>query len=419
MFSSVLEPAQRHLTQYVASTWFHQFAAEHPDCKFAVKFGDGTPVASTSRPSFTLVIQHPGVLQKVLDSPDELTLGELFVNGELDVEGDMEAALQFGELLMWHAHQLGNQANVHRLASILPTPNFDPPTRDGPLRGNLHSRERDRAAIARHYDISNEFYQLWLDPYMQYSAGYFASAGEDLETAQLHKLDRICRKLRLKPGDRFLDIGCGWGGLVLYAAEHYGVGAFGITVSPSQAQFAWERIRTAGLEQRCAVRVCDYRDIEQAEAYDKIASIGMFEHVGETMLKLYFEQALRLLRPGGLFLNSGVAASATYKRVGASFIDTYVFPDGDLVPLHTAVQQAEMSGWEVRHVEGLGEHYALTLDHWVRRLQQHTEQARQATDETTCRTWKLYMAGSARGFRTGRVHLYQMLLAKPDATACA
>jgi cyclopropane-fatty-acyl-phospholipid synthase len=204
----------------------------------------------------------------------------------------------------------------------------------------------------------------------------------------------------------------------MYAASHYGVDAFGITNSLNQAQLTWERIRNAGLEDHCAVRVCDYRDIEQSEVYDKIASIGMFEHVGESMLKLYFDRVFQLLQPGGVFLNSGISASAMSRNEGPSFIDKYVFPDGELVPLHVAIRQAETSGFEVRDVEGLREHYARTLNHWVQRLEQHTQEARQATDDITYRTWKLYMAASAHAFRTGRIHLYQMLLSKPDYGQC-
>ena len=417
MFASVIEPAQLHLTKYVATKFFHRLVTKCGDCEFSVRFPDGTNLASTPRSKFTLVINHPGVLEKILGSPDELTLGEAFISGDLDVEGDLGAALQFAELLMSLSPEFIGKLDRGLLGSVLPVRKTAVPSRDCRLAGNIHSVERDHAAIARHYDVSNEFYQLWLDPYMQYSAAYFESCEEDLKAAQVRKLDYLCRKLMLKPGERFLDIGCGWGGLVMYAASHYDVEAFGITASRNQAELAWERIRSAGLDDRCAVRVCDYRDLDQSEAYDKIASIGMFEHVGEPMLGIYFAQAFQLLRPGGKFLNSGIAASATYRRQGESFIDKYVFPDGELVPLYTAIQHAEMSGFEVQDVESLREHYALTLDRWVECLEQHAQQARHATNDATYRTWKLYMAASARAFRAGRIHLYQMLLRKPDQAA--
>jgi cyclopropane-fatty-acyl-phospholipid synthase len=417
MFASVIEPAQLHLTKYFASKFFHRLVTEYGDCEFSVRLADGTNLASTPRSAFTLVINDPHVLEKILDSPDELTLGEAFINGDLDVEGDLGAALQFAELLMSLPPEFIRKIDRRLVGSALPFPKTAVSNRDLHLVGDIHCRERDRAAIAHHYDVSNAFYQLWLDPYLQYSAAYFSSSEQDLNAAQVRKLDHLCRKLMLKPGERFLDIGCGWGGLVMYAASHYDVEAFGITASQNQAQLAWERIRSAGLDERCAIRVCDYRDLDQSAAYDKIASIGMFEHVGESMLPLYFAQAFQLLRPGGVFLNSGIAVSATYQRQGASFIDKYVFPDGELVPLYKAVQQAEISGLEVRDVEDSGEHYALTLDRWVERLEQCAPQARKATNDATYRTWRLYMAASARAFRAGRIHLYQMLLCRPDQAA--
>jgi cyclopropane-fatty-acyl-phospholipid synthase len=229
----------------------------------------------------------------------------------------------------------------------------------------------------------------------------------------VRKLDYICRKLRLRPGERLLDIGCGWGGLIVHAAAHYDVEAVGITLSVPQAEVARERLRESGLNPRCRVEVCDYRDLEPGQPYDKIVSVGMFEHVGEELLPEYFRRAFGLLRPGGVFLNHGIACSAIYRRQGPSFTDRYVFPDGDLVPINTSLRAAELSGFEVRDVEGLREHYALTLHHWVRRLEAHAEEARRITNDATYRIWRLYMAGSAHGFRIGRLNLYQTLFARP------
>ena len=248
---------------------------------------------------------------------------------------------------------------------------------------------------------------------MVYSCAYFATPEEDLDSAQERKLDYICRKLRLCRGERLLDIGCGWGGLIMHAAAHYGVEAVGITLSAPQAELARQRLRESGLSDRCRVEVSDYRDIEHGQLYDKIVSVGMFEHVGEAFLPEYFNRAYELLRPGGVFLNHGIAYSATYHRRGPSFSERYVFPDGEMVPINTTIRAAELSGFEVRDIESLREHYELTLHHWVRRLEAQAEQARAISDDTTYRIWRLYMAGSAHGFRTGRLNVYQTLLVKP------
>ncbi len=200
----------------------------------------------------------------------------------------------------------------------------------------------------------------------------------------------------------------------MHAVAHYGVQAVGITLSVPQAEVARERLRESGLNDRCRVEVSDYREIDHAQQYDKIVSIGMFEHVGEALLPEYFRQAWNLLRPGGVFLNHGIAHSATHRRRGPSFTDRYVFPDSELVPVHTSLRAAELRGFEVRDVESLREHYALTLHHWVRRLQDHAEEARRTANDINYRIWRLYMAGAAHGFRSGRLNLYQTLLAKPS-----
>ena len=417
VLNSTANAIDRDLPVRVASSLFHKFAAGSHNSSFSVRLWDGTEPVQSPNPRFTLVLCHPRALRTLLDSPDERTLGESFIAGDLDVEGDFEAALDFAGQLMSSNLGAWQKMALRQLAAILPAMSRVH-GRDEELKGAVHSRKRDRAAVASHYDVSNDFYRLWLDRNMVYSEALFESPDEDLDTAQLHKLDHICRELRLQPGEHFLDIGCGWGGLILHAAAHYGVQATGITLSVQQAELARQRIAAAGLSDRVSVELRDYRDIDTPETYDKIASIGMVEHVGHSMLRRYFTQACRLLVPGGLFLLSGITASATMQREGASFIDHYVFPDGDLVPLHTMIAEAESCGLEVRDVENLREHYALTLDHWVHRLDEHADQARRATDELTYRTWKLYMAGSARGFRTGRVNLHQILLSKPDRGGC-
>jgi cyclopropane-fatty-acyl-phospholipid synthase len=263
--------------------------------------------------------------------------------------------------------------------------------------------------------VSNDFYALWLDSRMVYTCAYFATPDEDLATAQERKLDYICRKLRLRQGERLLDIGCGWGGLVMHAARHYGVEALGITLSQPQAELANVRIREAGLADHCRVEVCDYRDVTESEGYDKVASVGMFEHVGEAMLAEYFAQAWRLLRPGGVFLNHGIADSLTHSvHDGPSFAEHYVFPDLEVIPISTALRTAEQTGFEVRDIESLREHYTLTLRHWVRRLEARHDDILHTTDEVTYRAWRLFFAAVAHRFQTGRLNVHQALLTKPN-----
>jgi cyclopropane-fatty-acyl-phospholipid synthase len=228
-------------------------------------------------------------------------------------------------------------------------------------------------------------------------------------------LDHICRKLRLRSGQRLLDLGCGWGGLVIHAAQQYGVEATGITLSQPQADLANERIAQLGLGDRCRVLVRDYREVNESASYEALVSVGMFEHVGAAVLPTYFTRAWQLLKPGGVFLNHGIAnTAADQPQRGRSFSDTYVFPDGELVPISTTLRAAEESGFEVRDVESLREHYAMTLRHWVQRLEAHHDQALRFVDEPTYRVWRLFMSGSAHGFTTGRLNVYQTLLVRTD-----
>jgi cyclopropane-fatty-acyl-phospholipid synthase len=287
------------------------------------------------------------------------------------------------------------------------------------LQGRKFSLARDKQAVTYHYSLSNEFFSQFLDERMVYTCAYFTDTAQALADAQLAKLDLVCRKLRLRPSDRFLDIGCGWGGLVIHAAERYGVEALGVTLSEPQAALANERIRAAGLADRCRVEVCDYREVGEREGFDKAASICMFEQIGEELLPEYFGTVASYLRPGGVFLNQGLAAHhdlhAKLGRRGESFMSRYVFPDGDVVPIATALRAAELAELELRDVESLREHYVLTLGHWVRRLEAHHAEAAAAVDEVAYRIWRLYMSGSRYAFRTGRLNVYQALLAKPHA----
>jgi cyclopropane-fatty-acyl-phospholipid synthase len=279
-----------------------------------------------------------------------------------------------------------------------------------------HTRRGDREAIQHHYDVSNDFYALWLDPRMIYSCGYFKEEGDSLETAQLQKLDHICTKLRLKRGERFLDIGCGWGALVIRAAQKYGVDATGITLSENQHRLATERIREAGLEGRCRVLLQDYRDAPGEGAYDKIASVGMFEHVGLRNLPVYFNAVRRLLKEKGLFLNHGITTMDTRNRavgLGAGeFIGRYVFPDGELPHLHRVVHDMAGQDLEIHDVEGLRAHYAKTLGHWSDNYEARLDEAVDAAGERTARIWRVYLAGCAHAFEQGWISIYQILASR-------
>jgi cyclopropane-fatty-acyl-phospholipid synthase len=381
---------------------------------FRVRLWDGSVWGQQQQSRFTLTLKHPGALRAMFLAPSELTLGEAYIYDDFDIEGDIEAALDLGDYLLGQDRSLRERLPLAELLRRLPASGRPRVGRQpAKLRGSVHSGDRDRQAVSYHYDLPADFYALWLDHYMTYSCAYFANPEEDLDTAQQRKLDYVCTKLRLRRGDRLLDIGCGWGGLVIHAAAHYGADAVGITLSVPQALVARQRIRDARLSDKCRVEVWDYRELEPGQQYDKIASIGMFEHVGAALLPEYFSRAWDLLRAGGVFLNHGIGYSATYRKRGPSFSDRYVFPDGELVPISTILRAAELSGFEVRDVESLREHYALTLRHWVRRLEARADQARSITDDVTYRTWRLYMAGAAHGFRTGRLNVYQTLLAKP------
>ncbi|MBZ5705557.1 MAG: cyclopropane-fatty-acyl-phospholipid synthase family protein [Acidobacteriia bacterium] len=365
---------------------------------------------------FTWRINHPGGLRPALVAPSQLTLAEAYVYGDFDIEGDITGVFPLADYLLykqWSAKEkLRLSGMLWGLPSQSPSRALRPASR---LRGSLHSRERDRQAVTYHYDVSNDFYALWLGQDMVYSCGYFARPDCDLDSAQRDKLDYICRKLRLQPGERLLDIGCGWGGLILHAAREYGVHALGVTLSQRQLELATERIQEAGLSDRCQVRLLDYRDLDEPGAYDKLVSVGMVEHVGESRLPEYFSRAFRLLRPGGVFLNHGIGRAGNLPKPDQpTFTDVYVFPDSDLAPLGAMLHAAESTGFEVRDVENLREHYALTLSHWLRRLEDHAEEARRLAGEIKYRIWRLYLAGSAHYFQTGRLDVYQTLLVKSN-----
>jgi len=431
---------------------------------FAVRFWDGTTWEAESGCScrFTLVLGSPDALYKILMAPTDLALGEAYVLHDIDIEGDTESALDLADEILERRKSIGAMEGIRiwlylrRLKNAHPglssscqearfglaAPKSRSPVahssqvngvahgsssaRSGSQRlGRRHSPGDDRSAIAYHYDVSNEFYQLWLDERMVYSCAYFAAPDEDLDRAQERKLDYVCRKLRLRPGERLLDLGCGWGGLVIHAAQHFGVDALGITLSREQADLAIRRIHELGLAGRCRVEHRDYRALAVAAGrqlgtsagwanYDKIACVGMFEHVGEANLLGCLQQTFDLLKPGATFLFHGITRGYHFPLPEPSFVTRYVFPNGELVPISTVLRAAEQVGFEVRDVESLREHYTLTLRRWVERLEANRDEAIRLTSEETFRVWKLYMAGSAHRFRIGRLNLHQALLSKPD-----
>lgn len=400
--------------------------------RFAVRFWDGTVDRPPGRvPEFTMVLRDPSSLRRMLLPPSELRLGEAFVRGDFDVEGDLERATALAEMFRARVASLPQALRLVRNLIRLPSERAAavPAPRLGASRrlAMRHSRRRDAAAVRAHYDVGNEFYSLWLDRRMVYSCAYFENGAEDIHAAQEAKLDHICRKLRLRRGERLLDIGCGWGGLLRYAVARYGVRGVGVTLSAEQAALARQRIQEDGLGTQCEILVQDYRETQDDEAFDKVVSVGMFEHVGPTQVRRYFAKVFRILKPGGLFLNHGLVnraqgnRSTMRQRLGrlvwreGEFMDRYVFPDGELVTLDETVRCAETAGFETRDGESLREHYVLTLRHWVHRLEAAAAQAQDLVGMETYRVWRLYMTACAQSLATGRQGIVQLLLAKPDA----
>jgi cyclopropane-fatty-acyl-phospholipid synthase len=388
---------------------------------FDVRFWDGsTWHAGEPFPAkFTLILNHPEALQNMFSPPLDVALGESYAYGDYDIEGDFESAFRLADYLIEHEWKLADRVNIAlQLARVRSKLRSRTDSLQASLHGRKHSESRDRLAVTHHYNLSNEFFALWLDPRLVYSCAYFASPDQDLAVAQENKLDLICRKLKLQPGERFLDIGCGWGALIIHAVQKYHVQATGITLSEPQARLARERARQAGLsEDQCQVLVLDYRELEHAGSYDKVASVGMVEHVGNSQLSKYLERVFHLLKPGGAFLNHGIASTrygeASTRR---EFLRRYVFPDAEMLPLDILLRHAEQVGFEIRHVESLREHYVRTLRAWRRNLERAVTEARKLVSDETVRIWRLYLAASAYSFAKGNHSVFQALLTKPDQT---
>lgn len=398
----------------------------HFDGSFTLHLWDGTCLnlgrrADEALPTrFSLVLHHAQIASRMLLGSHPLRLAEAYFRGDIDINGDFFAALRLKDHLQ--AIHLSPGERLKALITALrlrylPGQSQSPAQPDAPQHGlnvRTHSRTENQRAIQFHYDVSNAFYALWLDTAMVYSCAYFEHADDSLEVAQQAKLEHICRKLMLRPSERLLDIGCGWGALLIHAAQRHGVYAHGVTLSRQQYDMARERIEHAGLQGRVSVELLDYRDLKGESSYDKIASVGMFEHVGLKNLPVYFSCVNRLLKPGGLFLNHGIThdVEGWQKTMFTEFINRYVFPDGQLDTVSNIQRGMEHAGFEINDVESLRPHYALTLRHWVGRIENNHAQALRYINESTFRVWRLYMTGCALDFESGETGVYQILACK-------
>ena len=378
--------------------------------------GSGNGRAGASRGGAVVTVSRRAVAH-LLHTPGQLGLARAWVDGSLGLEGDLERVLaarhEFDGVALSRRDRALVALDAIRAAGpgVLRRPPV--PSIEARVGGGRHSPPRDGEAVRHHYDLSNDFYRLVLGPSMVYSCAYFEHPTDSLERAQERKLDLICRKLMLGPGQRLLDVGCGWGSLALHAAQHYGAEVVGITLSGPQAQFARERAAELGLERRVRFELADYRELS-GEPYDKIASVGMFEHVGRAQLADYFDRLRRLLTPGGLLLNHGIGRLLPHRPETDDFIARYIFPDGELLPLAEVIAAVQQAGLEPRDVESLREHYALTLRAWTANLRDNRDEATALVGAERVRTWELYLLASALGFEDAEITVYQVLATRGD-----
>lgn len=366
---------------------------------------------SVSDRSEPLVVdfKHPGILKKLFLKRDPLLLAEAYAKGWLHVEGDLERFIALSDLF---SPTTIKSMPFQLLLEIFSWPDLNRPNLRGfPSFSAKHSLTRDKQSIQHHYDVGNEFYKLWLDDEMVYSCAHFSKAEMTLNQAQQAKLDLICRKLRLKQGETFLDIGCGWGGLLKWAARNYGVKAHGITLSQEQLEFNKKWIAESGLSDQVSVELCDYRTLEPSRRFDKIVSVGMIEHVGKKNYDAYFSVLIKALSPGGLLLNHGITTQTQWDPNGPAerFIDRYIFPDGELTRLSTTTDYMEKNGLEIVDVDCWRPHYAKTLRFWYNNLQQNYSQALALIGEEKMRLWELYLLGSALGFENNHLGICQIV----------
>ncbi|WPC05174.1 C17 cyclopropane fatty acid synthase CfaB [Pseudomonas benzenivorans] len=362
-----------------------------------LRLWDGKQIDLGPQPRVTLVVKDPSLVAQ-LAHPSLDALGSAYVEGRLDLEGPIGEVIEIGDAL--------SQALIGE-------------EEPGELDYRPHDKTADAAAISYHYDLSNDFYALWLDRELVYSCAYFETGQEDIDQAQQAKLRHLCRKLRLQPGERLLDVGCGWGGLARFAAREFGVEVYGITLSRAQLELARQRVADEGLGGQVQLELQDYRDLPQDGRFDKVVSVGMFEHVGHGNLPLYCQRLFGAVKSGGLVMNHGITAKYTdgrpVARGGGEFIDRYVFPEGELPHLVTIGAAISEAGLEIVDVESLRLHYARTLQLWSARLEAQLERAAQLVPEQTLRIWRLYLAGCAYGFAHGWMNLHQILAVKPQA----
>jgi cyclopropane-fatty-acyl-phospholipid synthase len=385
-----------------------------PERPFALSFWDGSALPATNGGGPTFSFRSPRALAHVLRAPGELGLGRAYVSGLLEVD-DLDAAVRLVDA--WRPPPIPVRDRARLAAAVaracgltMPPPR---PEAELHLRGRRHTIQRDRRAVRHHYNVSNDFFALFLDSSMTYSCAIFSRGAKTLEEAQETKLDLVCTKLALKPGDRVLDVGCGWGSFAAHAAERYGAGVLGVTLSQPQVEYARARAAKAGLEGQLEFRVADYRELGPQQ-FDAIASIGMVEHVGEDRIDLYARQLASLLRPGGRLLNHGIAQLQHGDDEDAGpFSERYVFPDGEPLHLSRVLLALERAGLVVEHVEGFPGDYAVTTEHWTRRFEQRLDEAERIAGPERTRVWRLYLHAAQVGFQTGVESVYQVRCSKP------
>jgi cyclopropane-fatty-acyl-phospholipid synthase len=378
-----------------------------PERPFSVEFWDGTRLAAGNGGGPTFYVRSPRAAAHALRAPGQLGLGRAYVSGEIEVD-DIDAVIEL--LDGWQPPALDGADKARLLLGAVRAAGLTrpPPRPAAELRpsGHRHSKERDAEAVRHHYDVSNEFFSLFLDDSMTYSCAVFSRGAETLETAQEEKLEMVARKLALKEGERVLDVGCGWGSFPLWAATRHGASVVGITLSPPQAERARQRAEAAGVADRVEIRVMDYRDLV-GERFDAISSIGMVEHVGEAQIDEYARTLAGLLEPGGRLLNHGIARLRHTDPDAGPFSERYVFPDAEPLHLSRVLLALERAGFVTRHVEEFGDDYAETLRHWARRLDENLDDAVRLAGPERVRVWRLYLRMARRGFETGFLSIYQ------------